>query len=346
MRSHDSAAGRVLFAPGGTGGVVRARELDDGRWKVDRPLETADVRCVAADDDGLCFAGTQGGGVLRSIDGAGSWTPSGLDRLIVKSVDISRARPGLIVAGTKPPGLFRSTDGGDSWEEITPFRRTRRAWFMQPAEWPPTPYIQSVALSPTDPEVMLVGYEGCAVVRTGDGGRTWSGHVPGAGRDCHDMRFHHSDGSWVYEAHGFGEAVSRDGGVTFSRRGGLERRYGRSVAAHPARPEVWYVGTGRFPPRAYSDDARASVYRCDGDAPHVRLGTLPYPLDQLPYGLLTDSRKPDAVWAVLRGGTIWESEDRGVEWRKIDVSMGSIWPSVALTRVHDSSTGEVREPAG
>lgn len=48
------------------------------------------------------------------------------------------------------------------------------------------------------------GIELGAVVRSEDGGRTWSGHRHGALRDCHSLTFHHSHAQWVYEAGGTG----------------------------------------------------------------------------------------------------------------------------------------------
>jgi hypothetical protein len=70
-----------------------------------------------------------------------------------------------------------------------------------------------LSVSPTDPNVIVAGVEFGALVRSEDGGRTWSNHRKGALRDCHSLTFHATNGNWVYEGGG-GATVSRDGGLT------------------------------------------------------------------------------------------------------------------------------------
>ena len=93
----------------------------------------------------------------------------------MKSIGASRLVPGVLYAGTKPACLYTSQDQGQHWSELTSFRKifSRRFWFS-PAEAPFTAYIQGIALSPLDPKVILAGIEFGAVVRSSDGGLTWS----------------------------------------------------------------------------------------------------------------------------------------------------------------------------
>src|SRR4029078_3246870 len=73
-------------------------------------VDSADVRCLAVDpsDRLRIYAGTQGDGVLRSVDGGISWEPAGLGGMAVKALATSAAAPGELWAGTKPPRLFHS----------------------------------------------------------------------------------------------------------------------------------------------------------------------------------------------------------------------------------------------
>src|SRR5262249_17796843 len=158
--------------------------------------------CLASDPhrSGVVYAGTQGSGVLRSDDQGKTWRPAGLDRQIVKALAVSRTEPGIIYAGTKPALVFVSRDGGTTWTELTGFRRIpgRRFWYS-PAEPPFSAYVLGIGLSPTDPNVIVAGIENGAVVRSADGGQTWTGHRSGAVRDCHTLTFHARSGDWVYE---------------------------------------------------------------------------------------------------------------------------------------------------
>jgi hypothetical protein len=146
--------------------------------------------------------------------------------------------------------------------ELVSFRRMRRWFWFTPAE-AGDPYVQAIALSPTDANVIVAGIEFGAVLRSEDAGSTWQGHLKGAVRDCHDLLFHPADGAWVYEGGGGGAAFSSDSGKTWtqpdpigigsmfrfafsqgadettSAAGKLDRRYGWAVAADPAQPQIW-----------------------------------------------------------------------------------------------------------
>jgi photosystem II stability/assembly factor-like uncharacterized protein len=62
--------------------------------------------------------------------------------------------------------------------------------WLSPAEKPFIGYVQAIALSPTNPNVIVVGIEAGAVVRSQDGGQIWSDHRRGALRDRHTLVFH------------------------------------------------------------------------------------------------------------------------------------------------------------
>src|SRR6266508_6630004 len=282
----------------------------NGAWSVEYLLADQDVRCLAADPIhlGVVYAGMQGQGVLRSDDRGGTWSPPGLDGRIVKALAVSPTELGVVYAGTKPPLLFVSHDGGTNGTELEAFRRIPgRWWLLSPAEWPPVAYVQGIVLAPTDPNVIVVGVEAGAMVRSKDGGETWSGHRPGAVRDCHSIAFHATSGDWVYEGGGTGAGVSQDDGTTWQQpRAGLDRRYCWACAADPARPDVWYVSaallftpTNPLVPTAHVDGkANASIFRRIGSEPWRKLaGGLPQPLSYMAYVLLTDPAAPGHLYA-------------------------------------------------
>src|SRR6266567_4988212 len=163
-------------------GLARASQSASGEWSVEFLLNDQDVRCLAADplNPRVIYAGTQGQGVLRSEDGGKTWRSVGLAGQIVKALAISRTQPGTIYAGTKPALLFVSRDGGRSWTELASFRRIRSRWFwFSPAEKPYSAYVQAIALSPKDPNIIVVGIEFGAMVQSLDAGQSWTGHRRG-----------------------------------------------------------------------------------------------------------------------------------------------------------------------
>jgi hypothetical protein len=322
-------------------GLMRAARVADDQWSVESLLAGQEIPCLAADpmQAGVVYAGTTGAGVagvLRSTDYGRSWTPAGLSGHIVKAIGVSRLTPGLVYAGTKPACIFVSRDNCQHWEELTSFRKifSRHFWFS-PAETPFTAYVQGIAPSPTDQNVIVVGIEAGAVVRSTDGGETWQDHRRGALRDCHSITFHSSQGEWAYEAGGSGAgiAISRDGGNTWKQpKDGLDRHYGWACAADPIQPEICYASVSPSPMKAHSEgNAQAYIYRSNRNGEWRRLGGgLPQPLDHMPYALITDPAEPGNVYAGLNNGDVWRSQDQGDSWGRLPFNLRSIHRSMIM----------------
>lgn len=224
-------------------GVARLTGTDgdaDAGWTFDEHLRGEEVNALAVHPStGLVLAGAAGSGVIRSIDRGATWEPAGLDGEVVTSLAVAPGDPDRVYAGVRPPGVHRSADGGETWTECESFQdvRGRRLW-RSPASPPFSAYVQALAVSPRDPDLVVAGVEFGAVVRSTDGGETWSNHRRKAIRDCHSLVWHATDGMCVYEAGaGLGKragARSTDGGETWHKPGdGLDRGYGWAVAATP-----------------------------------------------------------------------------------------------------------------
>lgn len=326
---------RVFLSTNGSR-LARAECGTNGGWSVEFLLKGAAVRCLAADPHhpNVVFAGTNGNGVLRSEDRGKTWQPSGMQGQVVKSIAVSRAEPGVVYAGTKPAQVFTSHDNGAHWEELSAFRKifSRRFWFS-PAEPPFKAYVQGIALSPTDPNVIVAGIEAGAVVRSTDSGKTWQDHRKGALRDCHTITFHATNGDWVYEGGGTGggAAFSRDAGNNWTQvRQGLDRHYGWAATPDPVRPDVWYVSISPSPMQAHSaDNAQAYIFRSIGGGAWEKLaGGLPQPLSHMPYALLPDSDATGHLYAGLSNGDIWHTADYGDHWQQLPVNVGSVWTAM------------------
>lgn len=330
---------RVFIAATGNG-LTHATGDAAGQWHVERVRAGSDVRCLAADplNPARVYAGTQGQGVLRSDDRGRTWQPVGLAGQSVKAIAASPTRPAVVYAGTKPAAMFVSHDGGDHWAELAAFRRIPWRWlWLSPAEPPFIGYVQGIALSPTDPQRIVVGIEAGATVMSSDGGQTWTRHRRGALRDCHSLIFHATQGNWVYAGGGgvarWGtSAVSQDAGRTWSStRRGLDRSYGWAVAADPARPEVWYLSAAPGAFQAHGENAaQAAIFRNDGDGWQRLAGGLPQPLAHMPYALMTKRGAPGQIYAGLSNGDLWHGVDHGEHWTLLPVSLGRIDRSLIM----------------
>ena len=308
--------------------IARAELSANGQWTVERMLMGQDVRCIEVDplNPSVVYAGTQGQGVFRSADGGRNWQTAGLPGVIVKSLAASPHQAGVIYAGTKdPPLIYRTRDSGFRWEELSGFRRVRDWWWCSPAEPPFTAYVLALALSPNDPGIVLAGVELGVVVRSEDGGETWSDHRKGAGRDCHQLLFHPRHSQWAYQAHGGGPAISRDAGLTWEQpKAGLDRRYCFNVAADAGQPDIWYAVVAPVL-KAHSANSQAVVVRSMGGGPWQQLaGGLPVPFKRLPL-LAADSTAPGHVYVAETSGSVWHSTDGGDTWNEMPFSLGEVW---------------------
>ncbi|GAB4573338.1 MAG: glycosyl hydrolase [Anaerolineae bacterium] len=325
-------------------GIARAERSPDGTWSVTTVLDTPEI-CTLARMPGSAttvYAGTRGAGLLRSEDGGRTWQAAGLPGQTVKAIGLTPANPQQIIVGTKPPALFLSRDGGETWQELAAFRKLRRWFWFTPAE-PGDPYVMGLAVSPTNPDVIVAGVEFGGVFVSHDGGQTWRGHLRGTSRDCHALTFHARDGRWAYQAGGgWPAAVSKDCGNTWQqpRRGMGWSLYAMACAADPYQPDVWYVSAAPYVvlpevqkmPRAHWDGAAtASIFRMEGNGHWKRLhGGLPQPLDHMPYALVTDPAAPGHLYAGLSNGVIWHTADYGDSWQQLPVKLPGVHYSLVI----------------
>jgi hypothetical protein len=317
-------------------GVARAEPGPAGNWTISQQATEHQVTCLAAGTTATpeLYAGTRDG-MLRSDDCGLTWQRCGLEGEIVKSVAVSPHDSQTLYAGTKPARFFISHDGGGSWAESAGFRRIpNRWWWFSPAELPDRrAYVISIAPSPTDANVILAGIEFGAVVRSEDGGQTWSRHRRGALRDCHSLKFHAREGGWVYEAGGTGggASFSRDAGSTFRKaKDGLAKNYGIVCGADPEHPEIWYVCVASSPMNAFGDNPAIYLYRATGSAGWQPIGWRDHPLPVAVTALTTVAGAPGHLYAGLYNGDVWHSVDYGDSWEQLPFNLGGIWPSLLV----------------
>jgi photosystem II stability/assembly factor-like uncharacterized protein len=243
--------------------------------------------------------------------------------------------------------LYASDDRGDKWRELTSFRAARQWWWFTPTGAPYNqPYVLGLTVSPTDPDAIVAGLEFGALMRSGDGGMTWSKHLKGADRDCHTVAFNALDGNWIYQGGGGSAALSSDGGLTWASfrpanllahvlesfdrptpHKGLDRHYGWAAVGDPHKPHIWYFSASLNHMRAHggSGDARAHIYRCTGKESCGKLsGGLPDPLPHMPYALIADVEQPGHLYAGMSNGDVWHTPDFGDTWLQLGLNVGRI----------------------
>ena len=290
--------------------------LEDGGAKTG--LEGRGAGCLAVDPEApeIIYVGTSDEGLFRSEDGGSSWDGlSGIEHRRVTAVAVSPV-DGSVYVGTEPSALFVSRDGGGSWRELEGMANLPSAptWSFPPRPW--TSHVRAIALSFSDPDLVVVGIELGGVLRSTDGGETWQDQRPGAQPDCHSLSAHPGAAELFYEAGGGGFARSTDFGDSWeSVDEGMGLHYVWGLAVDVEDPSLVYASAASGPYRAHGRGASgATIYRKTGEQPwHAALEGL----DAFPYALCPDPDAPGAVYAGLGDGTVLRGGEAGETWEEV-----------------------------
>jgi photosystem II stability/assembly factor-like uncharacterized protein len=109
-----------------------ARTTDGGRtWTaLNDGLRVLDVRALAIDpqDWTVLYAGTEGGGVYKSVNAGGNWQAAGYGmdpQAAVRAIAIDPRNSQVIYAADQRTGVYRSVDAGKHWTQLSDGLRTR-----------------------------------------------------------------------------------------------------------------------------------------------------------------------------------------------------------------------------
>jgi len=288
------------------GGLFRLT-VKDSEWQ---PLskglpDRVEVRTIAIHPDNpqIIYVGTQHG-PYRTHDGGDHWERLNFpDKdLVVWSLLFHPKDPQIIYLGTAPTAIYRSDDGGESW---------RRLPIIEPAGMVRMGFpcrIIRLAADPNNPEEIYAGIEVGGVIRSLDGGETWS--------DCTKelLKFveqEHLKSQLVSDTQNEGMMDSHALSVSAARPGVVFLATRMGLFCSPDRGETWQeMEIWRHSPLAYARDIQV--------APHDP-NTL--------YAALSDA-------AMGKAGSLYRSPDLGQTWKRFDhdVTPRSTMMTVAPSR--------------
>jgi photosystem II stability/assembly factor-like uncharacterized protein len=285
--------------------------------------------------DVVVLAGSYGEGLFRSADEGRTWTAvqNGMTAPAARTIGPDPLDPGAILCGTEPARLFRSTDEGLSWKELDGVRALPGSedWYLPYS--PRAGAVRNVYAPPGRDGLLLAAVEVGGLLRSADGGATWSIDPIGPNDDIHQITGDPVDPELLWSSLGYaalrsrqrGEGAPRLGGVGRSRDGGatwtvLHNDYTRSAIVPPSRPDQLLAG----PAPEVGRSGRIVVSTDQGESWEPAAAGIDTPMHDM-VELFVPA--PDgSIYAVCSGGRLLRSAPD--EWR---------WSSALPAGVEDSA---------
>jgi photosystem II stability/assembly factor-like uncharacterized protein len=261
-------------------------------------------------------------GVFKTEDGGDTWRhltsyPTGYAHTVLAHPK----DPSVLFAGSEPAAVYRSDDGGDSWSECAGFQRANDSnqWNFHGDR---LSHVRELRTAPGDPNTMYAGIEVGGIVKSTDGGSTWS-QLHGTHDDIHLVDISEANPRRVYVATAQAPYRSDDGGENWELiNNGLERRYTLHISAAPHDASLVLVAVstnaGRSNPQFYRSTDGGSHWTL---IESVGQGENP---EDMVVAIDWDPSIQNRVYAGTDGGKIYRSDDGGQRWDLLEVDLPRI----------------------
>ena len=170
------------------------------------------------------------------------------------------------------------------------------------------------AVSPVDPDLMMLNCDMSAAYLSEDGGRNWRMIHQAQLRTDTRCRpaFHPLDRNVIYASSNGRLRVSRDCGKTFEPIGDLRRSLYGEIAINPADPKMMLAGT-RGGPCCLSRDGGIHWTECEGPEGPV----IGFHFDRTTLGRTMFAATEQGIWRSDDGGRTWSEKTRGLPWKEV-----------------------------
>jgi len=178
----------------------------------------------------------------------------------------------------------------------------------------------SPAISPADPNLMMLNCDMSAAYISEDGGRNWRmiNHAQLRSDTRCRPGFHPSNPNIIYASSGGKLRVSRDRGRTFTPIGNLSESLYGEIAINPSDPDVMLVGT-RSGKCRLSRDAGKTWTACIGPNGQV----IGFHFDRTSKNRVMYAATDKGIWRSDDGGQNWMEKTDGLPWKQIQGFAGS-----------------------
>ena len=332
-------AGAGTWRGGSLAGIFR-RRVDDKAWEqlktgLPDPVSVHTV-VVHPQNPELLFIGTQDG-PYYSADRGTHWHQADFPERGVQiwSILVHPNEPHTIFAGAAPVGIYRSEDSGEHWHLLA------RPALPERAKMPFACRVMRIALDPNRPRDLFATIEVNGVMRSRDGGESWSDCSAGLLELAKEPRLKSklvsdTEAEGMLDGHALCVSTADPGAVFLACRMGLFRSGDGGDSWQDMR-------VGRFSPLTYARDIRpapqdpATFYACLSVHATGDTGSLAVSRDlgeswqRIDHGvtlratmmnLALHPRDPLQVYGVARNGQVIGTQDGGARWHEYQLPPG------------------------
>jgi photosystem II stability/assembly factor-like uncharacterized protein len=170
------------------------------------------------------------------------------------------------------------------------------------------------AISPADPNLMMLNCDMSAAYISEDGGRNWRMIHHAQLRTDTRCRpaFHPSDPNVIYASSSGRLRVSRDRGKTFEPLGDLRERLYGEIAINPSDPAVMLAGTRDG--RCWLSRDAGSTWTASSGPSGSMIG---FHFDRISRGRVMFAASERGIWRSDDGGRTWAEKTEGLPWKEI-----------------------------
>jgi len=332
-------AGAGTWRGGSLAGVFR-HPVGDGAWehlKNGLP-DPASVHTIVVhpQDPDLVYIGTQDGPYYSTDRGTHWHRPDFPDRGVqIWSILVHPNEPHTIFAGAAPVAIYRSDDSGEHWQLLS------RPSLPERVKMPFACRVMRIALDPSRPCDLYAAIEVGGVMRSRDGGESWSDCSAGLVRLADEPRLKSklvsdTEAEGMLDEHALCMSAADPGAIFLACRMGLFRSgdggdewqdlavsrfspltYARDIRPAPQDPRTLYAclsvhATGDTGSLAVSRDLGQSWQRIDHGV-KVRATMM---------NLALHPRDPLQVYGVARNGQVIGTQDGDASWHEYKLPPG------------------------
>lgn len=323
-------------------GAITARSRDGRSWEVaEHGLKNWAVPelAVSPDSPNKVFAGTRGDGVWVSEDFGKSWKKPcyghrGPGKVRCVTVDPHDSR--RIYAGCEPIDLFVSEDEGKSWDRIDSI------WdipFVATVSYPVSvvePHLRDLTVDPSDPKILYAALQVGYILKSTDGGKSWTLLDDNFDCDVHTIVIDPSDARHLLIATGgngarSGDApgralyTSEDAGQSWTPAAmNFTNEYSVPLTVDPFDPKLVYSAVANGPPGGWRrrDSGAESTFIRSADGGKSWEGVEDgIAAADFPEVIVADEEISGRLYAGCRNGNFYASDDSGESWAAMEMGL-------------------------